>query len=155
LNWNPQRLTKRREFIILFDSARRHQWDQTPPIQDYKLLIKKRFFTWEAQMENMLGYSGTGSDGGPVHRSDSEGTVRIPHKVVLPFGYHIMIRLVTDSEMDRQDVNADGIWDNESKTIYIRKRLPVTRRRYILAHELGHAWLDWQHRYLDDGKART
>ena len=81
--------------------------------------------------------------------------VRIPHKVVLPFGYHIMIRLVTDSEMDRQDVNADGIWDNESKTIYIRKRLPVTRRRYILAHELGHAWLDWQHRYLDDGKART
>jgi Zn-dependent peptidase ImmA (M78 family) len=57
--------------------------------------------------------------------------------------------------MDRQDSNADGIWDNEAKTIYIRKRLPVTRRRYILAHELGHAWLDWQHRYLDDGKARS
>jgi Zn-dependent peptidase ImmA (M78 family) len=75
--------------------------------------------------------------------------------VILPFGYHIMIRQVTDSEMDRQDANADGIWDNEAKTIYIRKRLLVTRRRYILAHELGHAWLDWQHRYLDDGKART
>lgn len=83
------------------------------------------------------------------------GTVRIPNKVILPFGYHIMIRQVTDSEMDRQDANADGIWDNEAKTIFIRKRLPVTRRRYILAHELGHAWLDWQHRYLDDGKARS
>ena len=70
--------------------------------------------------------------------------VRIPNKVILPFGYHIMIRQVTDSEMDRQDSNADGIWDNEAKTIYIRKRLPV-----------GHAWLDWQHRYLDDGKARS
>jgi Zn-dependent peptidase ImmA (M78 family) len=31
----------------------------------------------------------------------------------------------------------------------------VTRRRYILAHELGHAWLDWQHRHLDNGKAST
>ena len=41
--------------------------------------------------------------------------MRIPNKVVLPFGYHIMIRQVTDSEMDRQDANADGIWDNEAK----------------------------------------
>ena len=24
-----------------------------------------------------------------------------------------------------------------------------------MAHELGHAWLDWQHRYMDDGKAST
>ena len=59
------------------------------------------------------------------------------------------------AEMDRRDPNADGIWDDEMKTIYLRKRLPVTRRRYILAHELGHAWLDWQHRHLDNGKART
>jgi Zn-dependent peptidase ImmA (M78 family) len=56
---------------------------------------------------------------------------------------------------DKRDENADGIWDDDTKTIYVRKRLPVTRRRYILAHELGHAWLDWQHRYMDDGKAST
>jgi Zn-dependent peptidase ImmA (M78 family) len=41
--------------------------------------------------------------------------------------------------MDRRDPNADGIWDDELKTIYLRKKLPVTRRRYILAHELGKA----------------
>ena len=81
--------------------------------------------------------------------------IRIPRRVVFPFGYHIIVRQVTDSDMDRRDPNADGIWDNDTKTIYIRKRLPVTRRRYILAHELGHAWLDWQHRHLDNGKART
>ena len=80
---------------------------------------------------------------------------RIPHRVVFPFGYHITVRQVTDSDMDRRDPDADGIWDNDTKTIYIRKRLPVTRRRYILAPELGHAWLDWQHRHLDNGKART
>lgn len=106
-------------------------------------------------MGNVVGYSARETGSNDFHRKRQEDPVRIPNKVILPFGYHIMIRQVTDSEMDRQDANADGIWDNEAKTIYIRKRLPVTRRRYILAHELGHAWLDWQHRYLDDGKART
>lgn len=80
---------------------------------------------------------------------------RIPTRVILPFGYRISVRQLTAVEMDKQDANSDGIWDEETKTIYIRKRLPVTRRRYILAHELGHAWLDWQHRYLDEGKARN
>lgn len=81
--------------------------------------------------------------------------LRIPSRIVLPFGYRITVRQLSDSEMDKRDENADGIWDAETKTIFIRRRLPVTRRRYILAHELGHAWLDWQHRYLDDGKAST
>ena len=81
--------------------------------------------------------------------------LRIPFRVVLPFGYRISVRQLSDGEMDKRDENADGIWDDETKTIYIRRRLPVTRRRYILAHELGHAWLDWQHRYMDDGKAST
>lgn len=80
---------------------------------------------------------------------------RIPTRVVLPFGYRISVRQVSDADMDKRDINADGIWDAETRTIYIRKRLPVTRRRYILAHELGHAWLDWQHRYLDEGMAST
>lgn len=79
--------------------------------------------------------------------------LRIPGGVVLPFGYRISVRQLSDVAMDKLDKDADGIWDAETKTIYIRKRLPVTRRRYILAHELGHAWLDWQHRYMDDGKA--
>ena len=81
--------------------------------------------------------------------------IRIPTKVVLPFGYQISIRQLTDTEMDKRDANADGIRDDDNRTIYIRKRLPMTRRRYILAHELGHAWLDWQHRHLDEGKAST
>ena len=81
--------------------------------------------------------------------------IRIPTRVALPFGYQISIRQLTDAEMDKRDANADGIWDDDKRTIYIRKRLPMTRRRYILAHELGHAWLDWQHRHLDEGKAST
>ncbi len=87
--------------------------------------------------------------------SERKKMLRIPNQVVLPFEYRITVRQLSDAEMDKLDENADGIWDDDTKTIYIRKRLPVTRRRYILAHELGHAWLDWQHRYMDDGKAST
>ena len=87
--------------------------------------------------------------------AEAEMILRIPKKVVLPFGYHISVRQLSEAEMNRRDPNADGIWDDDHKTIYLRKRLPLTRRRYILAHELGHAWLDWQHRHLDNGKART
>jgi hypothetical protein len=81
--------------------------------------------------------------------------LRMPSRVILPFGYRISVRQLSDTDMDRRDPNADGIWDDDTKTIYLRKRLPMTRRRYILAHELGHAWLDWQHRHLDNGKAKT
>jgi Zn-dependent peptidase ImmA (M78 family) len=86
---------------------------------------------------------------------ERKAVLRIPSQVLLPFGYRIAVKQLSDAEMDKRDPNADGIWDEDSKTIYIRRRLAVTRRRYILAHELGHAWLDWQHRYLDDGKAST
>jgi len=81
--------------------------------------------------------------------------IRLPTRVVLPFGYIIRVKQITAHEMDFICDSADGLWDDEEKTIYIRKSLPMTRRRYILAHELGHAWLDWQHRHLDSGNAKT
>lgn len=78
---------------------------------------------------------------------------RIPCKVVLPFGYVIQVKQLTNGEFNRKDTSSDGLWEVERRTIYIRKSLPLNRRRYILAHELGHAWLDWQHQYLDTGHA--
>jgi len=59
-----------------------------------------------------------------------------------------------DKHYDPESKPSEPRWDMVDIK-YVRKRLPVTRRRYILAHELGHAWLDWQHRYMDDGKAST
>ncbi len=80
---------------------------------------------------------------------------RIPRKVVLPFGYVIRIRQLTNKQMDNMDKDCDGLWDCNLRTIYIRKSLPLTRKRYILTHEVGHAFLDWQHQHLDEGKATT
>ena len=48
--------------------------------------------------------------------------LRMPSRVVFPFGYRISIRQLSDTDMDRRDPNADGIWDDATKTIYLRKR---------------------------------
>ncbi len=83
----------------------------------------------------------------------------IPHRVHLPFGYIVAIRQITDTEMDEMieadDAGepADGYWNPDTRIIYLRKRLPMRRRRYILAHEMAHAVNDWLHHYLDCGIA--
>ena len=82
--------------------------------------------------------------------------LRIPKYVSLPFGYRITIVLLKAAGFEMFGTqDCDGFWNCDTKTIYIRKSLPITRRRYILAHELGHAWLDWQHKHMDQGAAKN
>lgn len=88
--------------------------------------------------------------------------MRLPARVCFPFGYRVRVKQVTDTEMrecaddeDRSEpVSCDGLWIAEERTIYIRKCLPVRRKRYILGHELQHAFLDWQHHCLNTGDSR-
>lgn len=80
--------------------------------------------------------------------------MRLPARVHLPFGYVVLVRQITDAEMRGLDEDGDlhdGLWDVESRTIYVRLALPIRRRRYILSHELGHALWDWQHALMNDG----
>lgn len=83
---------------------------------------------------------------------------RFPRRVVLPFGWVITVRLVTDAEMldalEEEDL-VDGLWLVEEKAILIRCSLPVRRLRYILTHELIHAAVDLHHAALDTGKAKS
>lgn len=81
------------------------------------------------------------------------GQARIPRKVVLPFGYIITVKQLSNGDFNRRDHGSDGLWEVDRRTIYIRKSLPLNRKRYILLHELGHAWLDFQHHHIDDGRA--
>lgn len=80
--------------------------------------------------------------------------MRLPARVCLPFGYVVLVRQVSDQEMRAQDDDGDlndGLWDCETRTIYVRSALPMKRRRYILAHELGHCLWDYQHAMFDEG----
>lgn len=79
-------------------------------------------------------------------------SLRLPRFIQLPFGYKIRV-LLTNSADILGDL--DGAWDVEVRTIYVRQTLPARRRRYILIHEMGHAWLDFQHQHMDDGVAKN
>lgn len=79
--------------------------------------------------------------------------MRLPARVNLPFGYDIQVRQVSDAEMRTQNDDgelSDGLWDVETRTIYIRKALSLRRRKYILGHEVTHAVNDWIHSCLDE-----
>ena len=81
-------------------------------------------------------------------RSSKRLVLALPSSVRLPFGYRVKVMVV---EGDPLPEDCDGLWDDEDRTIYIRRSQPATRKRYILTHELLHAWLDWQHYCLDAG----
>jgi Zn-dependent peptidase ImmA (M78 family) len=81
--------------------------------------------------------------------------MRLPSRVCLPFGYTVRVRLLTDTEMQAHDAeDADGFYDGDERTIYIRHSLSVRRKRYVLGHELFHALADFQHYCLDKGDMR-
>lgn len=80
--------------------------------------------------------------------------LRLPKTITLPFGYRVSVKQLPDKEFDLLSPDSDGLWLADSRLIVIRKSLPAKRRAYILAHELGHAWLDWQHQHLDEGEAK-
>jgi len=78
--------------------------------------------------------------------------MRLPRTLVFPFGYRVKVKLATKAKMMEVCGDApDGLWLVEERTIYIRKRLPMARKRYILAHEMQHALNDFAHEMLDLG----
>lgn len=81
--------------------------------------------------------------------------MRLPSRVVLPFGYVVLVKEVSDQEMrieaeDNEDF-PDGLFDSETRTIFIRKDQAHGRKKYILSHELIHAVADFQHEMFNDG----
>jgi Zn-dependent peptidase ImmA (M78 family) len=72
----------------------------------------------------------------------------IPKRVVFPFGFVVRVEQVSRNVLT-QDVDSE--WNGDSRSIFIDKGLSLQRRRYLLTHELGHAWLDWQHYIMDLG----
>lgn len=75
---------------------------------------------------------------------------RLPQRIALPFGYVVAVKLVTRAEMAKAGgEGCDGLWLVDTRSILVVRTLPARRKRYILAHELGHAWLDWQH-FVED-----
>lgn len=79
----------------------------------------------------------------------------LPRTVTLPFGYVVKIKLASAKECKELESpempTMYGWWDSALNTIYIRSTLKPAQKRYILAHEMHHALLDWMHEMLDGG----
>ena len=83
--------------------------------------------------------------------------MRLPKTLVFPVGYRVKVKVVSPTQMSAEfDCSAvDGLWDVESRTIYLSSRVPARRRRAVLIHEMFHAIADFQHQMMDDGVARN
>jgi Zn-dependent peptidase ImmA (M78 family) len=75
---------------------------------------------------------------------------RIPS--VVDFGLAVIhIRQVTVAEMrdecdaEADEITPDGLWDAESDTIFLLRKLSRRRKREVLFHELVHAAVDNQY----------
>jgi Zn-dependent peptidase ImmA (M78 family) len=86
--------------------------------------------------------------------------LRIPRTIRLPFGYTIHVRQVSIAEMreaiDLEDEEPvpNGCWVVDDMTIYLQRAMPITRKRYMLCHELEHATTDLTHKQLIDEVGR-
>ena len=82
--------------------------------------------------------------------------ITIPGTVRFPFGYVIRIAQVTSAEIGIATHDTDpahAAWSVDDMTIYLDKNRPIRQRRADFAHELGHAFLDWQAWLLGDTMA--
>ena len=71
--------------------------------------------------------------------------LRIPKHIRFPFGYTVHIKQITLKELeDRCGASVLGLWEDDIRTIFIGKDLKVARKRWVLLHELIHAWADFQ-----------
>lgn len=74
--------------------------------------------------------------------------MRIPRKVVFPFGKYAYVMEISDQDFDEQIGNALAAWCDSEKTIYLRKSRTLKQRRADFAHEMGHFFIDWQEAIL-------
>lgn len=82
--------------------------------------------------------------------------LRFPKRVTFPFGYVVKIVQVPPGDVrlfDEDDGPLDGAWLETERTIVVSKQLPPRRKRYIIIHELIHAFADWQHQMFLDRHA--
>ena len=76
---------------------------------------------------------------------------RIPSRVTFPWGYVVRVRQVPPSHPELE--GSTGVWDVETRTIYLDKTVPARHRRWKFVHELDHARADWfEHHVLPSGK---
>jgi Zn-dependent peptidase ImmA (M78 family) len=83
--------------------------------------------------------------------------LKVPKRIRFPFGYTVVVRQVTLRELKKMAGGDDvyGLWDVDSRTIFVGKHLPVAKKRYVVVHELRHAMADFEHLHAELGVTKA
>lgn len=74
---------------------------------------------------------------------------RIPSHIELPFGYHIEVKYVPQTQFVEKNGHCDGAWWDESDgageggVIELVKEAPAHEKYEGFLHEMQHAHVDW------------
>ena len=75
--------------------------------------------------------------------------MRVPRIIQLPFGWDITVKQLSQKALNEYaDDHVYGLWEIDTRTIYLSKDLPFTQKIDILLHECDHALNDLRHAAL-------
>lgn len=76
---------------------------------------------------------------------------RIPRYIDFPFGYEVEVKqLPRKAFTETCGDDCYAMWEvgDNGGVVYLNKSRDIKKRRADLAHEIGHAFLDWQVKVL-------
>jgi len=74
------------------------------------------------------------------------GTVYIPRKISLPGPFVVTVNQIRPMKMkEKHGEYHDAVWDIDTMTVDINKKLDQKRKWYVFAHEYAHVLNDWIH----------
>lgn len=69
--------------------------------------------------------------------------MRVPRKIHLPFGWDITVKQLSQEALNEYaDDHVYGLWEIDTRTIYLSKDLSFTQKIDTLLHECDHALND-------------
>lgn len=75
-----------------------------------------------------------------------KGVLYIPRAIHLPGGFTVTVNQLKPMQMKAKHGDTyDGIWDIETMTVDINRKLPHKRKWYVFSHEFAHVVNDWMH----------
>lgn len=66
----------------------------------------------------------------------------IPEAEMFPWGYVVWIKEVPPDAPELEGTH--GLWDVDTRTIYLDKTHPIAEKRGCYIHEYDHAYNDWK-----------
>lgn len=73
-----------------------------------------------------------------------EGKLYIPRTIELPAGFDIKVTQYMPMKMkEKHGAYCDAVWDIDSMTVDINRKLQHQRKWYVFSHEFAHAVNDW------------